>query len=194
MSEPSLHRHRERQERAARGRRADAPPRVRLPAGAAARQAQGREAPPSAGSRLRAALGRVPWWSIFFWVAFLALLGLQAVLVSRGLQQKQALDQEVLEAQARTEALEQHIREVEQAAPVSIEVRYLVPGRDDIVEHVPYGAPVILHDPVELEGYTFLGWEDAEGTHAAAAQGNDSQLLSRDDHCLMCCRIVFMSA
>ena len=164
MSEPSLRRHRERQERAARGRRADAPPRVRLPAGAASRQAQGREAPPSAGSRLRAALGRVPWWSIFFWVAFLALLGLQAVLVSRGLQQKQALDQEVLEAQARTEALEQHIREVEQAAPVSIEVRYLVPGRDDIVEHVPYGAPVILHDPVELEGYTFLGWEDAEGT------------------------------
>ena len=154
MSEPSLRRHRERQERAARGRRADAPPRVRLPAGAASRQAQGRDAPPSAGSRLRAALGRVPWWSIFFWVAFLALLGLQAVLVSRGLQQKQALDQEVLEAQARTEALEQHIREVEQAAPVSIEVRYLVPGRDDIVEHVPYGAPVILHDPVELEGYT----------------------------------------
>ena len=163
MSESNLRQHRERQERAARGRRADAPPPVRLPAGAVSRQGQGPERTPSPFSRFLAALGRVPWWSIFFWVAFLALLGLQVLLVSRGLQQKQAREQELLEAQARTKALEQHIQELEDAAPVSMELRYLIPNRDDIVEHIPYGAPVILHDPVELEGYTFLGWEDAEG-------------------------------
>ena len=163
MNEPGLRQHRERQERAARGRRADAPPPVRLPAGAASRQGQAKDCPPSPFSRLLTALGRLPWWSIFFWGAFLALLGLQILLVSNGLQRKQAREQELLDAQARTEALEQHIRELEDAAPNTMELRYLVPNRDDIVERIPYGAPVILHDPVELEGYTFLGWEDAEG-------------------------------
>ena len=163
MSEPSLRQHRERQERAARGRRSDAPPPVRLPAGAASRRGQAKDRPPSPFSRFLSALGRVPWWSIFFWAAFLALLGLQVVLVSNGLRQKQAREQELLDAQARTEALEQHIQELEDAAPDTMELRYLVPNRDDIVEHIPYGAPVILHEPVALEGYTFLCWEDAEG-------------------------------
>lgn len=182
MSEPNLRRHRERQERAARGRRADAPPRAKRPAGAVSRQGKDPAAAPSAGSRLLAALGRVPWWSIFFWVAFLALLGLQAILVSHGLQQKQAQEQAVLEARARTEALEQHIQELEDAAPVSIELRYLIPNRDEIVEHVPYGAPVILHDPVELEGYTFLGWTDAEGkpeTRSTFPAFEDTVLIAR---------------
>lgn len=163
MSEPGLRQHRERQERAARGRRADAPPPVRLPAGAASRRGQEKDRPPSPFRRFLSALGRVPWWSIFFWAAFLALLGLQVVLVSNGLRQKQAREQELLDAQARTEALEQHIQELEDAAPDTMELRYLVPNRDDIVEHIPYGAPVILHEPVALEGYTFLCWEDAEG-------------------------------
>lgn len=163
MSEPSLRQHRERQERAARGRRADALPPVRLPAGAASRRGQAKDRPATPFSRFLTALGRVPWSSIFFWCAFLALLGLQVVLVSNGLRQKQAREQELLQAQARTEALEQHIQELEDAAPDTMELRYLVPNRDDIVQHIPYGAPVILHDPVELEGYTFLGWEDAEG-------------------------------
>ena len=118
MSEPNLRRHHERQERASRGRRADAPPRVKRPAGAVTRQGKDPVAAPSAGSRLLTAFGRVPWWSIFFWIAFLALLGLQAFLVSRGLQQKQAQEQEVLEARARTEALEQHIQELEDAAQI----------------------------------------------------------------------------
>lgn len=163
MSDSNLRQHRERQERAARGRRADAPPPVRLPAGAASRRGQEQDRSASPFRRFLTALGGVPWWSVFFWLAFLALLGLQVVLVSNGLRQKQAREQELLEAQARTEALEQHIQELEDAAPDTMELRYLVPNRDDIVEHVPYGAPVILHDPVELEGYTFLGWEDAEG-------------------------------
>ena len=38
MSEPNLRRHHERQERASRGRRADAPPRAKRPAGAVSRQ------------------------------------------------------------------------------------------------------------------------------------------------------------
>ena len=43
MSDSNLRQHRERQERAARGRRADAPPPVRLPAGAASRRGQEKE-------------------------------------------------------------------------------------------------------------------------------------------------------
>ena len=182
MSEPNLRRHRERQERASRGRRADAPPRAKRPAGAVSRQGKDPAAAPSTVSPPPSALSRIPWWSIFFWVAFLALLGLQVLLVSHGLQQKQAQEQEVLEARARTEALEQHIQELEDAAPVTIELRYLVPNRDDIVEHVPYGAPVILHDPVELEGYTFLGWEDAEGnpeTRSTFPVFEDTVLVAR---------------
>ena len=182
MSEPGLRQHRERQERAARGRRSDAPPPVRLPAGAASRRGQAKDRPPSPFARFLAALGRVPWWSIFFWAAFLALLGLQVVLVSNGLRQKQAREQELLDAQARTEALEQHIQELEDAAPNTMELRYLVPNRDDIVQHIPYGAPVILHDPVELEGYTFLGWEDAEGnpeTRSTFPIFEDTVLIAR---------------
>ena len=182
MNEPGLRQHRERQERAARGRRSDAPPSVRLPAGAASRRGQAKDRPPSPFARFLAALGRVPWWSIFFWAAFLALLGLQVVLVSNGLRQKQAREQELLDAQARTEALEQHIQELEDAAPDTMELRYLVPNRDDIVEHIPYGAPVILHDPVELEGYTFLGWEDAEGnpeTRSTFPIFEDTVLIAR---------------
>ena len=78
--------------------------------------------------------------------------------------------------------LEQHIQELEDAAPVTIELRYLIPNRDDIVEHVPYGAPVILHDPVELEGYTFLGWEDADGnpeTRSTFPAFEDTVLIAR---------------
>ena len=48
--------------------------------------------------------------------------------------------------------------------PVSCEVRYLVPTREDEVETVPYGETVTLHAPVELDGYTFLGWQRADGS------------------------------
>ena len=47
--------------------------------------------------------------------------------------------------------------------PVSLELRYLVPGQEDIVENVTFGDPVVLRPPVQLEIYTFLGWENADG-------------------------------
>ena len=47
--------------------------------------------------------------------------------------------------------------------PVSLELRYLVPGQEDIVENVTFGDPVVLRPPVQLENYTFLGWENADG-------------------------------
>ena len=52
----------------------------------------------------------------------------------------------------------------ERTAPVSCEVRYLVPKREDIVDTVLYGETVTLHDPVELDGYTFLGWIRPDGS------------------------------
>ncbi|MBR4473902.1 MAG: InlB B-repeat-containing protein [Oscillospiraceae bacterium] len=52
----------------------------------------------------------------------------------------------------------------EKTAPVSCEVRYLVPKQEDIVETVPYGGTVTLHAPVELDGYTFLGWARPDGS------------------------------
>ncbi|MCR5136024.1 MAG: hypothetical protein K6C12_02845 [Oscillospiraceae bacterium] len=47
--------------------------------------------------------------------------------------------------------------------PAPLEIRYLVPGQEDLVETVTWGDPVLLHDPVELDGYTFLFWADEEG-------------------------------
>ena len=46
---------------------------------------------------------------------------------------------------------------------VELEVRYLVPGQEDITESVFYGDSVILHEPVDRDGYTFFGWKDADG-------------------------------
>ena len=51
----------------------------------------------------------------------------------------------------------------ERTQQATFEVRYLVPGRDDIVESVFFGDSAALHEPVELENYTFLYWEDSEG-------------------------------
>ena len=89
---------------------------------------------------------------------------LQVFLIRGGLIQKHSRQQEVLERREEQEALEEHIRELKEAAPTVIEIRYLVPNMEDIVEHVPYGAPAILHAPVELEGYTFLYWAAPDGT------------------------------
>lgn len=55
------------------------------------------------------------------------------------------------------------VRLQQRTQPVRLELRYLVPGQEDIVENVTFGDPVVLHAPVELENYTFLGWEKAEG-------------------------------
>jgi hypothetical protein len=45
----------------------------------------------------------------------------------------------------------------------SMEVRWQVTGQEDRVESVYYGEQVILPESVDAEGYTFLGWLDADG-------------------------------
>ncbi len=186
MSMPEIQSHRERQERASRAYELSRRPIRRLAGtgqhrrqtagsgqhdGPAPDSASCRENPadqaqpvpspsPSAGSR---AAERFSWSSFFFWTAFLALLVLQSVMVYKGFQQKQAREQEAVEAQAQHDALEQHIQELEDAAPVTVELRYLVPNQEDITEQVPYGTSVTLHEPVELEGYTFLCWTGSDG-------------------------------
>ena len=47
--------------------------------------------------------------------------------------------------------------------PVALELRYRIPGQEDVVETFYTGEPVVVHAPVEIEGYTFLGWEDENG-------------------------------
>ena len=158
MSAPELRRHRERRERASRGRNSHIV--FRRPAASTLRQKRSSNGAPDARSLWQ----RIPWSSVFFWVAFISLLVLQIILVHGGLEQKHSRQQEVLERQIEQDALEEHIRELEEAAPTTIEIRYLVPNMDDIVEHVPYSAPAILHEPVELPGYTFLYWEAPDGT------------------------------
>ena len=54
--------------------------------------------------------------------------------------------------------------------PVSFEVRYLVPDQADIVETVSAGGSTALHEPVELDGYTFLCWERPDGTPETEAE------------------------
>lgn len=59
--------------------------------------------------------------------------------------------------------------------PVSFELRYLVPNRDDIVETVTAGDSIPLHEPVELNGYRFLFWERPDGTPETEAEVSPSQ-------------------
>ena len=51
-----------------------------------------------------------------------------------------------------------------QTKPVSFTLRYLVPGREDMVDKVPAGETALLRPGEELEGYTFLYWERPDGT------------------------------
>ncbi len=57
-----------------------------------------------------------------------------------------------------------------QTKPVSFEIRYLVPDQADIVETVSAGGSAALHEPVELDGYTFLYWERSDGTPETEAE------------------------
>ncbi|MCR5090761.1 MAG: S-layer homology domain-containing protein [Oscillospiraceae bacterium] len=68
---------------------------------------------------------------------------------------------ELLQLGADLERQELDLQERTQAAVM--EVRYLVPGQEDMTEEVFYGETASLPAGVELDGYTFLGWEDAEG-------------------------------
>lgn len=45
----------------------------------------------------------------------------------------------------------------------ALEVRFQVAGQEDLVESVYYGESVTLPESVEAEGFTFLGWLDADG-------------------------------
>ena len=43
------------------------------------------------------------------------------------------------------------------------EVRFQIRGQDDSAESVAYGEEISLPDSVDVEGYTFLGWEASDG-------------------------------
>ena len=160
MNTPDLRKHRERQARASRNRSIGAV--TKRPAASALRR---KKAASASGSGASPSLwSKISWSSVFFWAAFAALLILQIFLIHGGLVRQQSREQVVQELQSEKAAMEEHIRELEEAAPTVVEIRYLIPDRDDIVERVPYGAPVILHDPVELAGYTFLCWEAPDGS------------------------------
>ena len=69
-----------------------------------------------------------------------------------------------------------------QTKPVSFEIRYLVPDQADIVETVSAGGSAVLHDPVELDGYTFLYWERPDGapeTEADVAPAQNTVYTAR---------------
>ena len=80
----------------------------------------------------------------------LALLLAVLLVLMRSLTLKQTLETE-----------RSRLQEQENAA--LMEVRYLVPGQEDIVEEVVYGDTVSLHAPVSPRGLTFLGWETEDG-------------------------------
>ena len=85
MSMPEIRKHRERQERASRGRNSRTV--IKRPAAPERRQRQ-ISASSSGSSGFQAFLRRIPWWSVFFWAAFLALLVLQVFLISGGVRQQ----------------------------------------------------------------------------------------------------------
>ena len=86
---------------------------------------------------------RKKWGRALRWLLIIALAALIA-----------ALAQALLLSQTRLKA---------QSDEAMQEVRYLVPGQDDIVEEVFYGDIVRLHKPVSPKGLTFLGWEAEDG-------------------------------
>ena len=160
MNTPDLRRHHERQARASRKRSYD--PDVKRPAASEQRRkkaAVSAESPHSLASLLHS----VPWWTLLLAAALLCLVAVQLHLISRGVEHRRVLAQEAEELLEQRNAMEEQIREIEVAAPVSCEIRYLVPGQADIVEQVPYGATALLHEPVELDGYTFLNWLAPDG-------------------------------
>ena len=159
MSKPDIRSHLERQARASRSRKAKAP------ASSAARQHRSvSSVPPSTtGKRILAFLDRIPWVSILFGLLML----LSIVILTRSVSERQQLEQDLLaqrEQQEQKLLKEQEERESRiQAEPETCEIRYLIPNQDDIIEVVPYGTTVSLHSAVELDGYTFIGWDDPDG-------------------------------
>ncbi len=90
---------------------------------------------------------------ILFIILILLQLAVFGYLLYRG--------RELLQLGAHLEQQELDLQERTQAAVM--ELRYLVPGQEDITEEIFYGETASLHEPVRLDGYTFMGWEDSEG-------------------------------
>ncbi len=57
----------------------------------------------------------------------------------------------------------------QKSQPYPLELRYRIPGQEDIVEEFHTGDPVILSSPAEIEEYTFLGWADETGSFETRA-------------------------
>ncbi len=51
----------------------------------------------------------------------------------------------------------------QQTEEATLEIRYQVPGTEDLTESVLYGHYALLPEPVIPEGFTFFGWVDEEG-------------------------------
>ena len=158
MSKSDLQLHRERQERARRFRQ---PRRTIRDAGA---QASAEEVllPDSAGQDEAAEAGAAAAAEIELQkAAERARRAARRKKVTRTLVKILLLSVEILLLGAAVYGLVQLHR---QTKPVSFEIRYLVPDQADIVETVSAGGSAALHEPVELDGYTFLYWERSDGT------------------------------
>ena len=153
---PEIRDHRERQERASRVYKG----KIKRPAGAVFRQEQARRKAPSRLSRFLTALKKVPWLSILFWTVFVAAVVLQVFILRKTAVERETRQIELEAFREEQELLDTRARE---SVPDSCEIRYLVPGQEDLVEQIPYGGTATLHDPVELEGYTFLSWIGPDG-------------------------------
>ncbi len=162
MNRPDVQSHLENQERAFRRHR------IKRPAASELRRKQRTPAPPSIpfSTKLRlaltAAFHRISWKAVLLLV-FAALLIPQGIYLSRSIRERRLRQQEIRIAQEERDKQLQKIRALEDAAPESCEIRYLIPNQPDLVEQIPYGGTAILHEPVELEGYTFLNWLAPDG-------------------------------
>ncbi len=136
--------HRERQELASRARKRRRPARPGSPR-CAAPAAQNSSGTPYSFVK------RFPWKKIL--IAFLAVLALcqAGFLIRTGYGRH-----------SRYKAEEARISKL--VEPESCELRYLIPNQPDAVETVAYGETAVLHPPVEIDGYTFLGWEKPDGS------------------------------
>ena len=134
---------------------------MKRPAGAAKRRerdAQSRNL--SLSPRGTSASKQIPWLSILLWSVFAAAVVLQIFVLRKDASEREALQLELEQYREQQVQLDIQARE---SVPDFCEIRYLVPNREDITERVPYGASVTLHEPVELDGYTFLSWIDSDG-------------------------------
>ena len=133
--------HLDRQRRALRNRNS---PRPVIPARPALNRG-GTSVPAAAGSALPPPAAAVPEQprKKFRWWAFALLLLVQILLFAALFSLGRSLRQQTEDAM--------------------LEVRYQIPGMEDLTESIVYGHYALLRDPVTPRGFTFLGWQDEEG-------------------------------